>query len=384
MEAVELTILMPCLNEAETLAICIQKAKEFLNREKISGEILIADNGSSDGSQTIAEKYGAKVVNVPVRGYGAALREGIQQASGRYIIMGDADDSYNFKNLSAFLTKLRDGHQLVIGNRFKGGIEKGAMPFLNRYLGNPILSFIARIFFKSTIGDFHCGLRGFERDAILQLNLHTDGMEFASEMVVKATLNQLKITEVPTTLSPDGRNRKPHLRPWRDGWRHLKLLLLLSPAWLFMYPGILLVLSGMTLMGLLLSGPLEIKQHFLDIHTMLFSSLIIIVGMQAICFFIFTRIITTRLAARSLDTLFLFRLFTLERGILSGIVFVLIGIGAFIYSFFCWMDQSFGPLLPTEMMRILIPGFTFLIAGMQIIFSSFFIGLLTLSYVNKK
>ncbi len=230
MEAVELTILMPCLNEAETLAICIKKAKAFLARENISGEILIADNGSSDGSQTIAKEQGAIVVDVSVRGYGAALRQGIQHASGRYIIMGDADDSYNFTHLSPFLTKLREGHQLVIGNRFKGGIEKGAMPFLNRYLGNPVLSFLARLFFKSSIGDFHCGLRGFERDAILQLNLHTDGMEFASEMVVKATLHQYKIAEVPTTLSPDGRNRKPHLRPWRDGWRHLKLLLLLRYA----------------------------------------------------------------------------------------------------------------------------------------------------------
>ncbi len=226
MGAIELTILMPCLNEAETLAICITKAKEFLNHEKISGEIVIADNGSTDGSQTIAREHGAKVVDVAVRGYGAAIRGGIKHSSGRYIIMGDADNSYNFKNLSTFLAKLREGYQLVMGNRFKGGIEKGAMPFLNRYLGNPVLSFVARIFFNSSIGDFHCGLRGFERNAILQLNLQTDGMEFASEMVIKATVHHLKITEIPTTLAPDGRKRKSHLRPWRDGIRHLKLLLL--------------------------------------------------------------------------------------------------------------------------------------------------------------
>lgn len=383
MEAVELTILMPCLNEAETLATCIKKAFAFLAHEKISGEVLIADNGSTDGSQVIAREHGAKVVDVQVRGYGAALRTGIEHATGRYIIMGDADDSYNFNNLSSFVTQLRNGHQLVMGNRFKGGIAKGAMPFLNRYLGNPVLSFIARIFFKSSIGDFHCGLRGFEREAILKLNLQTDGMEFASEMVVKATLNQLKITEVPTTLSPDGRSRKPHLRPWRDGWRHLKLLLFLSPSWLFMYPGSVLVLVGLFLMCLLMGGPVNIHQHFLDIHTMLFSSLFIIVGIQAMFFFMFTRMIAIKFTSKSGTTPPLLHLFTLERGIVLGLACVLIGVGASIYSLSYWMNHSFGPLIPTEMMRILIPGFTFLIAGIQIIFSSFFIGMLNILYVKN-
>lgn len=221
----ELTILMPCLNEVETLAQCINKARAFLQQENIAGEILIADNGSSDGSQTLAEQSGARLIHVIQRGYGAALMAGINAAAGKYVIMGDADDSYNFNNLTPFLEKLRAGHDLVMGNRFKGGIEKGAMPFLNKYLGNPVLSFIGRLFFKCPVGDFHCGLRGFNRDTMQQLQLQAPGMEFASEMVVKAALNNCKICEVPTTLSPDGRSRSPHLRRWRDGWRHLRLLI---------------------------------------------------------------------------------------------------------------------------------------------------------------
>jgi len=240
----ELTILMPCLNEAETLAICIQKAKIFLAKENILGEIVITDNGSQDGSQHIAEMQGARVVHVVERGYGAALLFGIQNALGQYIIMGDADDSYDFLNLMPFVKKLREGADLVMGNRFKGKIEQGAMPLLNKYIGNPILSFLGRLFFRSQVGDFHCGLRGFKRAAIQQLHLQSHGMEFASEMIAKAALNQLKITEVPTTLAPDGRSRRSHLRPWRDGWRHLRLLLLLNPRRLFLYPGLGLILLG--------------------------------------------------------------------------------------------------------------------------------------------
>lgn len=229
----EITILMPCLNEAETLAECIKKANHFLTSSKVKGEILVADNGSTDGSQAIAESHGARVISVPTKGYGAALKSGIDAARGQFVIMGDADDSYDFLNLMPFLAKLREGYDLVMGNRFKGGIREGAMPLLNRYLGNPVLSLIGRLFFKSKIGDFHCGLRGFKRDRFQQLGLQGDGMEFASEMVVKATLKKFKITEVPTQLFPDGRSRRPHLRPWRDGWRHLRLLLLFSPRWLF-------------------------------------------------------------------------------------------------------------------------------------------------------
>jgi glycosyltransferase involved in cell wall biosynthesis len=229
----ELTILMPCLNEAETLATCITKARSFLSRTGISGEILIADNGSIDGSQTIARDLGARIIPVTTRGYGSALRTGIQAAHGRFVIMGDSDDSYNFSLLDDFVEKLRAGYQLVMGNRFKGGILPGAMPPLHRYLGNPVLTAIGRLFFRSACGDFHCGLRGFERSAILALDLQGSGMEFASEMVVKATVHNLRIAEVPIVLSPDGRTRPPHLRSWRDGWRHLRVLLLFSPRWLF-------------------------------------------------------------------------------------------------------------------------------------------------------
>ena len=240
----ELTILMPCLNEAETIATCIQKALRFLHHSGIRGEVLIADNGSTDGSREIAAELGARVVRVAERGYGAALKAGIQAAHGRYVIMGDADDSYDFSNLSPFVTKLREGAELVMGNRFKGGIAPGAMPGLHKYLGNPVLSGIGRLFFNAPVGDFHCGLRGFDRRAIATLGLESSGMEFASEMVVKATLRQKAIVEVPTTLSPDGRSRPPHLRSWRDGWRHLKFLMLFCPKWLFFYPGVALLAAG--------------------------------------------------------------------------------------------------------------------------------------------
>lgn len=375
----ELTILMPCLNEAETLAVCIQKAKTFLQSESIHGEILIADNGSTDGSQQIAEQLGARVISVPVRGYGAALKSGIQHAYGRYIVMGDADDSYNFLNLAPFLTKLREGFDLVMGNRFKGGIVDGAMPFLNRYLGNPVLSFIGRTFFKSKIGDFHCGLRGFRRDSFQNLELQGDGMEFASEMVVKATLKKLKITEVPTQLFPDGRSRKPHLRPWRDGWRHLRLLLLFSPRWLFLYPGLFLMISGVLFMSLLISGPIEIGSVNLDIHTMLFSSLFMIAGMQAICFAFFAkRIADFHLKSRSVYQRFPLKYFKMEQGLIAGLILLLAGATGSGYTLMYWINHSFGPLVPTQIMRILIPSITLLILGVQSIFASFFMSLLTL------
>ena len=387
MDACELTILMPCLNEAETLAVCIQKARQFLREQNIQGEILIADNGSTDASRDIAAENGARVVAVPMKGYGAALKGGMQQARGRYIIMGDADDSYDFLNLLPFIHKLREGYDLVMGNRFMGGIQAGAMPFLNRYLGNPVLSLIGRTFFPSTVGDFHCGLRGFQRERFLQLDLHGDGMEFASEMVVKATLQQLKITEVPTQLFPDGRSRRPHLRPWRDGWRHLRLLLLFSPRWLFLLPGLALVLLGFMLMGVLAAGPVSIGGINLDIHTMLFSSVFMVVGMQAVCFGVFAHTIADAqmnlpLSASSMR--YFMKLFTLERGLLAGMFLVTLGVSSALYSFWYWQHHAFGPLLPTQMMRILIPSATGMIVGLQIIFASFFMSLLGLHYANQK
>src|SRR5580658_8051259 len=273
----ELTILMPCLNEAETLAVCITKAMSWLERSGVRGEVLIADNGSTDGSQAIAIEAGARVVPIAAKGYGSALLGGIKAARGRFVIMGDSDDSYDFGSLDAFVEKLRDGHDLVMGNRFKGGIKKGAMPPLHRYIGNPVLTTIGRIFFHSPCGDFHCGLRGFDREAILSLDLQAPGMEFASEMVVKATIQGLNITEVPTTLSPDGRSRPPHLRSWRDGWRHLRFLLLFSPRWLFLYPGLGLMALGVGSMVWLLPEPRMVGRITLDIHTLFYASLAVVV-----------------------------------------------------------------------------------------------------------
>src|ERR1700760_3659962 len=277
--AIELTILMPCLNEAETLAICIDKARGYLERSGVVGEVLIADNGSTDGSQLIAEEHGARVVAVPEKGYGAALIGGINAARGRFVIMGDADDSYDFENLEGMIERLRGGADLVMGNRFQGGIAPGAMPFLHRYLGNPVLSFIGRLFFSIPVGDFHCGLRGFSRQSMLDLRLQSPGMEFASEMVVKAALNGLRIEETPTTLKPDGRSRPPHLKTWRDGWRHLRFLLLHSPKWLFVYPGLVLIFLGLAGAIALSAGAVRLTSGLeLDIHTLTAACFSILIG----------------------------------------------------------------------------------------------------------
>src|SRR5882672_3139318 len=316
----ELTILMPCLNEAETLATCIDKARQYIGRSAIDGEVLVADNGSTDGSQQIARAHGATVVHVPTKGYGSALIAGIRAAHGRYVIMGDSDDSYDFSELGAFVRKLREGNDLVMGNRFKGGIQRGAMPALHRYLGNPVLTTIGRIFFHSPCGDFHCGLRGFARDAILGLSLQSPGMEFASEMVVKATLKDLRITEVPTTLSPDGRSRPPHLRSWRDGWRHLRFLLLFSPRWLFLYPGLLLLLVGLGLGAAVATGPLTIGGVSFDVDTLVACGACVDIGFQAILFWLFTRVYAGAegfLPAEPKVQTLLGKL-SLERGLLTG------------------------------------------------------------------
>src|SRR6267378_7884160 len=289
-ETCELTILMPCLNEAETLASCISKARAFLARSGCTGEVVIADNGSTDRSPAIAAANGARVVHVAERGYGSALLGGIRAARGKFVIMGDSDDSYDFSRLDAFVEQLRAGFQLVMGNRFRGGILPGAMPPLHRYLGNPVLTGIGRLFFKSPVGDFHCGLRAFRRDAIERLDLRTHGMEFASEMVVKATAFGLRVTEIPTTLSPDGRDRAPHLRTWRDGWRHLRFLLLYSPRWLFLYPGGLLMIIGLLVGLLLLRGPLTVGGVNFDVHTLLYAAMAVIIGFQAIVFAMFTKV----------------------------------------------------------------------------------------------
>ena len=286
----ELTVLMPCLNEAETIGICVKNAREYIDSRNIDGEVVVADNGSTDGSQAIAEERGARVIPVAYKGYGSALLGGISAARGRFVIMGDADNSYDFSMLDPFIDKLREGYDLVIGNRFKGGIKPGAMPLLHRYLGNPLLTGIGRMFFRSPVGDFHCGLRGFNRQAVANLGLVASGMEFASEMVVKATLQRLKIAEVPTTLSPDGRTRPPHLRSWRDGWRHLRFLLLFSPRWLFLYPGAALMILGLVSMAWLLPGPRQVGGLTFDVHTLAYSAAAIVCGFQAVAFAVFTKI----------------------------------------------------------------------------------------------
>ena len=374
--SLELSIVMPCLNEAETLGICIKKAQWYLDQHNISGEIVVADNGSTDGSQEIAAQMGARVVPVQEKGYGSALRGGIAAARGQYIIMGDADDSYDFTKLTPFIEKLRAGCDLVMGNRFKGGIKPGAMPPLHKYLGNPVLTWIGRLFFSSPCSDFHCGLRGFSKAAIAQLNLRTTGMEFASEMVVKASLYKMRIAEVPTTLSPDGRSRPPHLRSWQDGWRHLRFLLLYSPRWLFLYPGALLMLLGLLVVLWLLPGP----RGIFDIHTLLFAATAIIVGFQAVAFAVFTKVFAISEGLlpedRRLDRVF--RYINLEKGLIVGGAFLLIGIAGSIYSFSAWEANLFGPLEPSQTMRIVIPSVTCLALGVQMIFSSFFLSVLGL------
>ncbi|TCO97722.1 glycosyltransferase family 2 protein [Rubrivivax gelatinosus] len=385
-DGLELTILMPCLNEALTLPVCIAKARAFLASAGVRGEVLIADNGSNDGSQQIARDCGARVVDVPRRGYGAALIAGIEAAQGRYIVMGDSDDSYDFTALSPFLRELRRGAQLVMGNRFAGGIRPGAMPALHRYLGNPVLSFIGRLFFRTPIRDFHCGLRAFERDAMRALALRCEGMEFASEMVVKASLNGLRIVEVPTTLSPDGRDRPPHLRSWRDGWRHLRFLLLFSPRWLFLYPGLALLLAGLVGQALLLPGPLSIGAVQFDVHTMLYAAAATIVGLQAAMFAVFAKVYAVEqgILPSSRVVEHVRRWFPIEIGLLAGVALIVAGLGLSLYSVMAWEGASFGHLDPSRVMRIVIPSMTITTIGVQLAFAAMFLGVLGLKVHARK
>ncbi len=374
MAELELTILMPCLNEAETLAVCIAKARGFLERSGIAGEVVIADNGSTDGSQKIATDSGARVVPVATRGYGAALAAGIESARGRYVIMGDADDSYDFANLDKFVEALRAGHQLVMGNRFKGGIAPGAMPWHHYWIGNPVLSFIGRLFFNSKASDFHCGLRGFDRAAILGLNLRTTGMEFASEMLVKATLSGLKVAEVPTTLKKDGRSRPPHLRSFRDGWRHLRFLLLFSPRWLFLYPGLTLIAIGLFLGALLIRGPVNISPTIvLDLHTFLVGAMCILLGLQAVSFAVIGRRFATRYGFIPQSRTFggALEALTLERVLIFAAVLIVIGLAALGWGFTQWAERDFGPLPLSSTMRAMILAMTTLVAGLQLVMSAF-------------
>lgn len=373
MTQIELSIVMPCLNEAKTLPQCISKAMAYLESANIVGEVVIADNGSTDDSVAVAESLGARVLPVSERGYGAALRAGISFARGEFVIMGDADDSYDFSSLDEFVSELRSGTQLVMGNRFKGGIEKGAMPFLHRYLGNPVLSFVGRLFFPSNIGDFHCGLRGFHRQAILDLGLKSSGMEFASEMVVKASLVELSMIEVPIVLHPDGRNRAPHLNTWRDGWRHLRFLLIFSPRWMFFYPGLLAFVVGLLLSVVLVETPIDMGVAILDIHTLLYSAGLTIVGLQMMFFAVLVQLIGKgfgNLPARDQPSRLL-GVFTLERGLVLGVALIFVGLVWTGSAVMEWREVNFSELEPKVAMRQTIPAVLLVILGAQTALHSF-------------
>lgn len=371
---IELSIVIPCLDEAETIEICIKKAKKFLLTNNISGEIVVGDNGSKDGSIELIKKNGARLVHINKKGYGAALMGAIEASRGKFIIMGDADDSYDFSNLMPYILKLREGYDLVMGNRFKGGIKKGAMPFLHKYLGNPVLSFIGRLFFKIKIRDFHCGLRGFRKDSIKKLELRTTGMEFASEMVVKSSIFKLKITEVPTILSKDGRSRPPHLRTWRDGWRHLKFLLMYSPKWLFFYPGMFFFLLSTLFFIIISINPIHAKELTFDLHTLTYCGAGIILSYQILSFSFLSRIYAINQGLIPVEKKFLniFNFFNLEKGLLAGIFIFILGFLSSLNLFMDWRQEGYGNINDLNVsFRVLIPSVVMIIVGIQTIFLSF-------------
>jgi len=366
----EVSIVMPCLNEAETIESVVGKALSFFKKNDIEGEVIIGDNGSTDGSQKLAEDLGAKVVHVEEKGYGSASRGAIEAASGKYIITADTDDSHDLENLMPFVERLRAGDDMVMGNRFKGAKEKNSMPFLHRYLGNPVLTFIGNLFFKSNVGDFHCGLRGFTKAAYNQMDLKTSGMEFASEIVVKATMNNLKISEVPTTVFPAGRSRKPHLRTFPDGWRHLRFLLMYSPKWLFLIPGIIFVIVGFITSLLLIFNGLDI-----DITWLPYTAILFLIGFQFVIFYALVKIYGTNhgLLPRPENYSSIFNVFTLERGLLAGLAFFILGI---VLSFLT-LRNSDG--LSPDVLRMIVPATVSLALGVQLILFSFFFSILGLN-----
>jgi glycosyltransferase involved in cell wall biosynthesis len=376
--AVEVSIVMPCLNEVETLAACIQKAQQAIEKDQLAAEIVVADNGSTDGSQVVAEQLGVRVVDVTKRGYGNALRGGISASHGRFVIMGDADDSYDFAAIAPLISKLREGYDLVVGNRFSGGIERGAMPWLHRWVGNPVLTWISRIFFKTPVGDMHCGLRGFRKTAYEKMRLRATGMEFASEMVIKASLRRMKIAEVPVTLRPDGRTRPPHLRTWRDGWRHLRFMLLFSPRWLFLYPGVVLFGVGVVVGAWLETGPKMVGPFGLDIHTLLLAGFCCLIGYQLVVFAVFTKVFAMREGFHPPNATYsaMFRYLNLETGLAAGALMFALGIIGTLVAVLSWQAGGFGALDPRTTMREIIPAAVLLTLGVQTIFASFFLSIL--------
>lgn len=379
--SVELSIVMPCLNEAETLERCIMKGHGFLERSGVSGEIVIGDNGSTDGSQDIALRCGARVVDIKIRGYGAAIYGAVMQSRGKYCIMGDADDSYDFSKLEGFVAQLRNGADLVMGNRFLGGIKPGAMPWKNRHIGNPVLSGIGRLFFHAPARDFHCGLRGFSRDAFLRMDLRTTGMEFASEMVIKSTLLNMNIIEVPTTLSKDGRSRPPHLRPFRDGWRHLRFMLLFSPNWIFLYPGLLLMTFGFIIGGALIVRPLSFYDVHFNIGTLIYCVTMIDVGFQAVIFAVLSRAYAMQegLFPQSSSMSKIANLFSFEKGIMGGSSLLIVGFSLMGYAFYVWSNKMFGELDFNMIIRIIIGSSLALSIGSEVLLSTFLLSILRLA-----
>jgi len=379
---------MPCLNEEQTIGICIQKALSFLKKNNLNGEVLVIDNGSSDNSVSIIRSirsFDVRMITAEQRGYGHALITGIKNAYGNWIIMGDSDDTYNFENLDGFVSKLREGYDIVLGNRFSGKIETGAMPFLHKYFGNPVLSFLGRLFFKVPVRDFHCGLRAAKKSQLVNLNLTCGGMEFATEMIAKAALHKLSIAEVPITLYADKRDRSSHLRTWRDGWRHLRFMLLYSPAWLFLYPGIFLLVFFGIITTMLFISPLQIGRIVFDVHTMLYAGLGVIVGFQFILFYIFTKIYVTTHGLMPPVPRFenMYNYFNLERGLLIGFLVLVSGVVIAILSFWDWQHVNFGHLNTSVTLRKVIPSIVLIIIGIQIIFSSFFMSVLGLKRNNN-
>jgi glycosyltransferase involved in cell wall biosynthesis len=389
-DSVELSIVMPCLNEAETLARCIESARLGIQRSDVRGEIIVADNGSTDGSQAIAEKLGARVVPVKEKGYGSALCGGIRAAAGPWILMGDADDSYDFSEAPRYAKKFQEGYELVMGCRLPvggGTILPGAMPWKNRWIGNPILTFIGRLFFRCPAHDFHCGLRGFTRAAFEKMDLQTTGMEFASEMVIKATLNQIKITEVPATLRKDGRSRPPHLKPWRDGWRHLRFMLLYSPRWLFLMPGLLLLVLGMAVSVALSIANFHLGAVEFNVGTLAVACMMVIVGVQLVAFAFYTKVfaIAEGLLPDDPKLTRVFKIFTLEKGILASLAVLLAGGLLLLRALWLWKEAHFGPLPSIEEnLRRLIPAVTLIVIGVEGVFSSFFMSALGLKTASRK
>ena len=381
MEENELSIVIPCLNEESSLGYCIQRALDVIHTNHISGEVIVSDNGSTDGSKDIARSKQVILVEARDKGYGAAIMAGIMKATGKYIIIADADDSYHFDEIMPLVNDLRQGSDLVVGNRFLGGIEKGAMPWLHRYIGTPVQSAMGNLMFSIKLGDFNCGMRGITKACYEELDLHTTGMEFASEMIVKAALLKKKITEKPVKLYRDKRNRPSHLNTFRDGWRHLRFYLLYSPAWLFLYPGLLLMLAGIIISAILYRGPVKLGNTRFDIHTLTYTSASIILGFQLVNVYVFTRLYAAIHGLHPFQHQFMAkfnRWFSLEKGVLTGFILLVAGILLNIRAILYWKNKHFGDLDPIVVLRWVIPSVTLVLLGAQVMISCFFLGILSI------